>query len=100
MIADNRLAEIAIWDDRLLAEQLKELALIGLDFNIEVIGFEMGEIDLRIASLDDLPEPDDLADMVPAIPAGPPLSKIGIYGSSVVTGSCAATLSMPPTSPR
>ena len=77
MIADNRLAEIAIWDDRLLAEQLKELSLIGLDFNIEVIGFEMGEIDLRIASLDDLPEPDDLADMVPAVPAGPPLSKIG-----------------------
>jgi len=74
MIADNRLAEIAIWDDRLLAEQPKELALIGLDFNIEVIGFE---IDLRIASLDDLPEPDDLADMVPAVPAGPPLSKIG-----------------------
>jgi DNA modification methylase len=77
MIADNRLAEIAIWDDRLLAEQLKELSLIGLDFNIEVIGFEMGEIDLRIASLDDLPEPDDLADMVPAVPAGLPLSKIG-----------------------
>jgi hypothetical protein len=77
MIADNRLAEIAIWDDRLLAEQLKELSLIGLDFNIEVIGFEMGEIDLRIASLDDPPERDDLADMVPAIPAGLPLSKIG-----------------------
>jgi hypothetical protein len=28
MIADNRPAEIAIWDDRLLAEQLKELALV------------------------------------------------------------------------
>src|SRR5438105_5494402 len=77
MIADNRLTEISSWDARLLAEQLKELALIGLDFNIEVIGFEMGEIDLRIASLDDLPERDDLADMVPAVPAGPPLSKIG-----------------------
>jgi hypothetical protein len=30
----------------------KPNVLIGLDFNIEVIGFEMGEIDLRIASLD------------------------------------------------
>src|ERR1700757_5122597 len=37
MIADNRLAEIAVWDDRLLAEQLKELTLVGLDFGIEVI---------------------------------------------------------------
>src|SRR5205085_12549559 len=51
MIADNRLTEISSWDARLLAEQLKDLSLHGLDFNIEVIGFEMGEIDLRIASL-------------------------------------------------
>jgi DNA modification methylase len=78
MIADNRLTEIATWDDRLLAEQLKELSLSGLDFNIEVTGFEMGEIDLRIASLDDPIEPtDDPADMVPEVPAGPPLSKVG-----------------------
>ena len=27
MIADNRLTEIAVWDDRLLAQQLKELTL-------------------------------------------------------------------------
>ena len=53
MIADNRLTEIATWDDRLLAEQLKDLSLLGLDFDIEVTGFEMGEIDLRIASLDE-----------------------------------------------
>ena len=49
MIADNRLTEIATWDDQLLAQQLKELSLLDLDFCIEVIGFEMGEIDLRIA---------------------------------------------------
>jgi DNA modification methylase len=78
MIADNRLTEIATWDDRLLAEQLKELSLSGLDFHIEVTGFEMGEIDLRIASLEDQIEPtDDPADVVPEVPAGPPLSKIG-----------------------
>src|SRR5712675_1830576 len=78
MIADNRLTEIATWDDRLLAQQLKELSLLGLDFNIEVTGFEMGEIDLRIASLDDPIEPtDDPADMVPEVPAGPPLGKVG-----------------------
>src|SRR5205823_10935838 len=36
MIADNRLAENAAWDDRLLAEQLKDLSLAELDFSIEV----------------------------------------------------------------
>jgi DNA modification methylase len=78
MIADNRLSEIAAWDDRLLAQQLKDLSLLGLDFNLEVIGFEMGEIDLRIASLEDVPDrADDPADAVPEVPAGPPLSKIG-----------------------
>src|SRR5207237_1829784 len=50
MIADNRLSEIATWDDRLLAQQLKDLSLLGLDFSLEILGFEMGEIDLRIAA--------------------------------------------------
>src|SRR3954452_4459836 len=76
-IADNRLTEIATWDDRLLAAELKELSLLGLNFNIEVTGFEMGEIDLRIASLEEPPErDDDPADVVPEVPAGPPISKI------------------------
>src|ERR1700722_14752601 len=78
MIADNRLAEIATWDDRLLAQQLKELSLLGLDFNIETTGFQMGEIDLRIASIEELSETDaDPADVLSEVPAGPPLSKIG-----------------------
>jgi hypothetical protein len=51
MIADNRLTEIASWDDRLLAEQLQTLSSADLNFDIETIGFDMGEIDLRIESL-------------------------------------------------
>jgi DNA modification methylase len=78
MIADNRLAEVATWDDRLLAQQFKELSLLGLDFSLELTGFEMGEIDLRIASLDDPPETDaDPADVAPDVPTNRPLSKIG-----------------------
>src|SRR5208283_5361583 len=78
MIADNRLTEIAIWDDRLLAEQLRDLSLSGLDFDLEVTGFEMGEIDLRIASLEDTPAEDaDPAEMLLEVAAGPPVSKIG-----------------------
>src|SRR5215472_2206219 len=79
MIADNRLTEIATWDDRLLAEQLRDLSLSGLDFDIEVTGFEMGEIDLRIASLEDTPAGDeaDPADVLPEVAAGPAVSNLG-----------------------
>jgi len=38
MIADNRLTEIASWDDQLLAQQLKELSLSGLDLRLPRIG--------------------------------------------------------------
>jgi hypothetical protein len=52
MIADNRLSEIASWDDQLLGESLKELATLSLDFATEATGFEMNEIDLRIEALE------------------------------------------------
>ena len=45
MIADNKLSENSSWDDTLLAEQLKTLTAADLDFSLETIGFEMGEID-------------------------------------------------------
>jgi DNA modification methylase len=77
MIADNRLTEIAGWDDRLLAEQLRDLSLLGLDFSLEVTGFEMGEIDLRIAALDAEPAAADPADAEPEVPTGPSVSKPG-----------------------
>ena len=78
MIADNRLAEIAGWDDKLLAQQLKDLSLLGLDFSLELTGFELGEIDLRIASLEAAPHTgDDRADALPEVRARPPLSRIG-----------------------
>lgn len=68
MIADNRLTETSAWDDRLLAEQLKELSLAELDFNLEAIGFDMPEIDLRILSLETpATRGDDPADSLPAL---------------------------------
>ena len=78
MIADNKLTENATWDDRLLAEQFRDLSLLGLDFSLEITGFEMGEIDLRIASLEEMSTlDDDPAVTVPEVSAGPPVGKIG-----------------------
>jgi len=68
MIADNRLTENATWDDQLLAEQFKVLSELDLNFNMEVTGFEVAEIDLRIESLTPAHEGSkDPADAVPQI---------------------------------
>jgi DNA modification methylase len=77
-IADNRLTEIGTWDDRLLAQQLKDLSLLGLDFSVELTGFEMGEIDLRIAAFEEFSETsEDPVDAVPEFPGRSPVSKHG-----------------------
>jgi DNA modification methylase len=75
MIADNRLTEISSWDDALLAQNLKVLSDLDLDFDIETIGFDYGEIEQRILGLevagdveaegDEGPLPD--AQLVPSV---------------------------------
>src|ERR1700738_3850462 len=44
ILADNRLAEKAGWDRAILAIELQ--ALIDLDFQVEITGFETSEIDI------------------------------------------------------
>lgn len=53
MIADNRLTEISTWDDQLLGEHLKILSDLELDFDIECIGFDYGEIEQRILGIEE-----------------------------------------------
>ena len=68
MIADNRLTEHSSWNDALLAEQLHDLSLLNLDFNLDVIGFDMGEIDFRIENMSAVAESkEDPADLLPAL---------------------------------
>ena len=66
VLADNKLAQNAGWDRELLTIELQ--GLIDLDFDIELTGFEMGEIDIILddaneaqrnsaGSDDDVPEP-------------------------------------------
>jgi len=75
MLADNRLTEIAKWDEHLLATQLKELSIVNLDFDLEATGFTIGEIDLRIEALDHVE--DDLADELPPVIEGPAVTQLG-----------------------
>ena len=77
-IADNRLAETSSWDDRLLAEVLRDLSSVELNFDLEATGFTMGEIDLRIEGLSETSaaSPDPADELAPALDH-PPLSRPG-----------------------
>jgi ParB-like chromosome segregation protein Spo0J len=48
ILADNKLAEKAGWDNDLLALELGELAGMDLGFDLNLTGFEMGEIDFLL----------------------------------------------------
>ena len=75
-IADNRASDTSSFNERQLAINLKMLAEISLDFDIEAVGFTMGEIDMKIEGLDNLgPEGPDPNDEPP--PAGPSICKPG-----------------------
>jgi hypothetical protein len=74
VLADNKLTDRSTWDEPKLAIQLKELSDLALDFDIEAIGFEPPEIDLRIQSLDSaLEEADDRFELA----SGPVVSRTG-----------------------
>jgi len=78
VIADNRLTENSVWDDRLLAEQLKALAGLELDFSVDVTGFEMSEIDLMIEDLAPASRgKDDPADAIPDFGTKPQVTRAG-----------------------
>ena len=70
-IADNRLAELSSWDKGLLAIEFGELQ--GLDFEMELTGFDLGEIDLILDAADG-PAPED---PVPPPASGPSVSRPG-----------------------
>ena len=73
-IADNRLTETSSWNEAVLAEHFKLLANLDLGFDLEATGFTVGEIDLKIAGLDDAV--DDAVDELP-LPPGPPVAQPG-----------------------
>ena len=78
IIADNKLAQNAGWDEEILATELQFLLEAEIDFDIGVIGFETHEVDRLIEGLAP-EEPGDPADEVlPAIPkSGEAVSREG-----------------------
>ncbi len=54
ILADNKLAENAGWDQALLSVEFQYLNTLDLEFDVTVTGFETPEIDLLIDGLDSL----------------------------------------------
>jgi len=64
VIADNKLAENAGWDRKLLALELQELS-VEVNFDVSITGFDTGEVDLLISELSG--DATDEADQVPEV---------------------------------
>ena len=72
VITDNRLAELAGWDQKILGLELQYLSEVAIDLDITVTGFDLPAIDLLIdqATLG-ANDNDDPADQIPAVDQGP-----------------------------
>ncbi|MCK1737065.1 ParB N-terminal domain-containing protein [Bradyrhizobium sp. 138] len=73
ILADNRHAEKAGWDNEILAIELKQLADVG--FDIDLTGFEAAEVDCIIENFDD--ESEQPENRIPECGDGPPISRVG-----------------------
>ena len=67
VIADNKLALNAGWDEQMLALEFKDLQDLGVD--IELTGFSIGDVDELLAELDATPEGATDADETPPVQA-------------------------------
>jgi DNA modification methylase len=65
VIADNKSAERAGWDDELLSLELGELRDVGFDLGLT--GFDGSELDALFGGTDGLTDPDDVPE-APAVP--------------------------------
>lgn len=74
ILADNKLAEKAGWDESILAIELQHLLTVDLGFEVTVTGFEVPEIDLLVGHAAPESKPEDEPE--PAT-SGPPVSLPG-----------------------
>jgi DNA modification methylase len=77
VIADNKLALNASWDEDILAEELQNLIHMDAEFDIEITGFSIPEIDGLIEGLHPEEPGDPEDDELPEIAEGPRVSSAG-----------------------
>ncbi|MBB5337846.1 site-specific DNA-methyltransferase [Tunturiibacter gelidoferens] len=73
ILADNKLAEKAGWDESILAIELQHLMTVDLGFDVTITGFEVPEIDLILQRIESKPNKDDVVEEV----SGPAVTSLG-----------------------
>lgn len=78
VIADNKLAENAGWDKRLLGLELRYLSELEINLDVTITGFEVPEIDILIGeAAGTASQSNDEADQLVEPASGPPVSQPG-----------------------
>jgi DNA modification methylase len=77
ILADNRLAEKAGWDEESLAIEFQTLFEIAPELDLTITGFEIAEIDLIIGDHEDGPAPDALDEVPEVTPQTPVVTQQG-----------------------
>jgi len=83
-LAENRLVQLAGWDEELLAIELKELEAISVDLDIEITGFDTVDIDRLVSGQEKGREdPDDqipeVEDTVPPVTRRSDTWQLGLH---------------------
>jgi DNA modification methylase len=77
VLADNKLALNAGWDDQLLAEELKGLLGTDCDFDVGLAGFSVAEVDFLVDGLDVQESGDPADDLLPPLGEGQTRCRLG-----------------------
>lgn len=75
MIADNKLASNAGWDEVKLASEFD--ALLNINFDLELTGFEFSEIEALYTAVEPEPDPDEDDEIPEVAPDGQAISQMG-----------------------
>ena len=80
IIADNKLTENGGWDETRLKEEFQFLDSLDLDFDLDITGFEIAEIDIMLDNGMGDDSDDDLPDLDPDAPVVTKLGHVWILG--------------------
>lgn len=75
MLADNKIAEKAGWDNDLLRVELEYLTSVEVDFDVDVTGFSIGEVDILLGSADTAISEEVAEELLQ--PMGEPFTQVG-----------------------
>ena len=86
IIADNRLAELAGWDNNLLALEFEAIAELDKEFELALTGFDGAEIEALLNGLDPEQQTEEPVEVIdPSVPIVTQLGNTWVLGEHMIT---------------